>query len=139
MTYEINIGNSDAWTGDNSGMSSRRTQRSFLDRAKEAFSEKYPREKATQVRLAQLAGVAQPTVSEWRDGVPALENGIRLAKALGVCVEWLYTERGPKRPGTADVASDPYLSPIVEVWPDLDEDTKRRISRYADFIRDDGK
>jgi transcriptional regulator with XRE-family HTH domain len=136
MTYK---GNSYLGGSHNSLMPRPPPPRSFLARAQEAFLEKYPAEKkATQTRLAQLAGVTQPSVAEWKEGVPQLENGMRLAKALGVCLEWLYTERGPKRPGATE-SVDKYLSPIIESWPDLDEETKRRIARYADFIRDDGK
>lgn len=123
---------------DNNAAMPKRPERSFLDRAIEALQEKYPRERATQVRLAQLAGVKQPSVNEWRekDRAPAVATGVKLATALGVCVEWLYTERGPKRP-TDGAETDEHLSPILEAWPNLEPDIKRQIARYADFIKDE--
>lgn len=123
---------------DNNEAMPKRSDRSFLDRAIEALQDRFPREKATQVRLAQLAGVKQPSVNEWgdKDRAPAMPTGVKLAMALGVCVEWLYTERGPKRP-TDGANVDEHLSPILEVWPNLDPALKRQIARYADFIKDE--
>lgn len=138
FTYKNNIGISDLRRGDNVRMS-RAPQRSFFERAMEGLIEKYPKETARQARLAQLAGVKQPTVNDWKEGAPAIDTGIRLAKALGLCVEWLYTERGPKRPGVANTDGDQYLSPILEAWPELDDELKRQIAKYADFVRDDKK
>lgn len=116
----------------------KRSERSFLDRALEALAEKYPRERATQTRLAQLAGVKQPSVHEWgdKDRAPAIPNAVDLAMKLDVCVEWLYTERGPKRPAGGAVV-DEHLTPILEAWPKLDPALKRQIARYADFVKDE--
>jgi DNA-binding XRE family transcriptional regulator len=139
FAYESAIGPSYSWLNQNWAMQ-RKPERTFLDRALEALGEKYPREKATQTRLAQLAGVKQPSVNEWgeKDRAPAIATGVDLARRLDVCVEWLYTERGPKRPaGGAQV--DEHLTPILEAWPNLDVGVKRQIARYADFIRDGGE
>src|SRR6185436_18847499 len=76
--------------------------RSVYERAMEALAERHPGSKATQGRLAALAGVKQPSVNDWKDGYPTMDTAIRLAFGLGVCVEWLLTERGPKRPPAAD-------------------------------------
>lgn len=137
--YNLSIGSSYSRFAENSGMV-KKQQRSFLDRAMEALKERYPRERPTQVRLAKIVGVSQPAVFEWSlpDRAPAHSGVLRLAEELNVCVEWLYTERGPKRP--SEVANpDEILSPILEVWPNLDQATKRQIARYTDFIRDDDK
>lgn len=109
--------------------------RSFYDRSIEALQEKFPRDKPTQVKLAALAGVRQPTVNDWKEGVPAIDTGVRLAEALGVCVEWLYTERGPKRPPKA--ATDT-LGPLSPIWSQLTDKQRIALARYADFLKDEG-
>lgn len=105
--------------------------RSFLDRATEALKEKYP-DQSTQGKLASLAGVTQPSVNEWKSGYPAMKTAVRLAERLGVCVEWLFTERGPKYP-PAVPENEASLSTI---WPQLDEQKKAEVTRFADFIKD---
>lgn len=139
FAYSSAIGRTYSWSPQNSGMP-KSTERSFLDRAMEALGERYPREKPTQKRLAQLAGVKQPSVYEWSEPsrYPKIATGVRLAKALGVCVEWLYTEHGPKRPGAAG-APDEHLSPILEAWPDLAPELRRQVARYTDFVKGDTK
>lgn len=95
----------------------------------EALRERYPREKPTQTRLAALAGVRQPTVNDWKEAYPTMETAVRLAENLNVCVEWLWTERGPKHPPkSADV-------PLATVWPELDEDQRTQVERFADFLK----
>jgi len=137
FAYQNAIGQSYPQPVHNSGMG-KKSERSFLERAVEALGERYPREKPTQRRIAQLAGVSQPSANEWGEvgRGPAMHTGIRLAKALGVCVEWLYTERGPKRPGAAGETDDD-LSPILEAWPDLPPDVRRQVAKYTDFVRGD--
>jgi hypothetical protein len=107
-------------------------ERSFLDRALEALQERYPRERATQVRLAKIAGVSQPAAREWGfpDRAPDHAKVLRLAKELDVCVEWLYTERGPKRPPPT-----PEDDAFLVKWGQLDPETKRQIENYQRFLR----
>jgi len=109
-------------------------ERSFLDRGMEALREKFPRDKPTQGKLAALAGVKQPSVNDWKDGAPAIDTGVRLALALDVCVEWLYTERGPKRPVKAKPDD---LGPLSPIWGTLDTKQKERLARLADFLKDE--
>jgi hypothetical protein len=139
FAYRNAIGQSYPASMDNVSMA-KQQERSFLDRAMEALAERYPREKATQLKLAKLAGVSQPSVNEWREvgRGPAIPTGRRLALALGVCMEWLYTERGPKRPGAA-ADPDEHLSPILEAWPNLPAELRRQLARFTDFIRGDDK
>jgi hypothetical protein len=115
-------------------------QRTVLERALEALSEKYPRERASQVRLAHLAGVKQPTVNEWGElnHYPSMGTAVRLAEQLDVCVEWLLTERGPKYAQKA-LKADEQLIPLISEWANLKEDQKRQIARYADFIKSEAK
>ncbi len=104
--------------------------RSVYERAMEALAERFPKEKATQGRLAQVAGVKQPSVNDWKDGYPAMETAVRLASSLGICVEWLLTERGPKRPPDAD---NPTLGLLLS---QLDDRQKARLAKLAEILKD---
>lgn len=103
-------------------MAKKPNPRTFWARLQEALAD--DGKATTQEFAAKFAGVSQPSVSLWnRPGkVPELETGIDLATRLKVCVEWLYTERGPKRPGIPD---DQYAQALWAVWNRLDNDTKR--------------
>lgn len=107
-------------------------ERSFLSRALEALRESNPRRKPTQVRLAQIAGVTQPAVHEWGfpDRAPDHRAVVAIAKETGVCVEWLYTERGPKYPPKV-AETDPFL----QEWDQLDDETRKQLVHFKDFIR----
>lgn len=130
--YSIAIGRSDFCLPQPLGMAK---DRSFYDRAMEALQERFPRDRPTQGKLAALAGVRQPSVNDWKEGAPAVNTGVRLAEALGVCVEWLYTERGPKRPPKA--ASDS-LGPLSPIWHELTDKQRIALARYADFLKGEG-
>ena len=105
--------------------------RSVYERAMEALAERFPREKVTQGRLAQVAGVKQPSVNDWKDGYPAMETAVRLSTSLGICVEWLLTERGPKHPPEG---SDPTLALVLS---QLDDRQKLRLAKLAELLKDD--
>ena len=127
MAYYKSIGSSDFFFPYSSAMA--KPKRSFYDRAMEGLRERYPREKPTQGRLAALAGVRQPSVNDWKEGFPTMDTAVRLAQALNVCVEWLFTERGPKNPPRgADV-------PLATIWPELGPDQREQVERFADFIK----
>lgn len=101
----------------------------FWDRVKLAMIAKG--RKPTQINAAKIAGRAQPTISEiWNKpgGAPELEVVVRLATTLEVCVEWLYTGRGPMKPAAA---IDAIGQELLSVWDQLDEKTKRVIAGYA--------
>lgn len=108
-------------------------ERTFLERALEALKDRYPRERPTQTRLAKITGVSQPAVFEW--GLPGRAPDhakvLKLATELNVCVEWLYTERGPKHPQKLVDSPEPFLRD----WDKLDPDIRRQIARYADFVK----
>jgi DNA-binding XRE family transcriptional regulator len=106
------------------------TQRTFWARVKEALRDRgLP---ATQTYAAGIAGVSQPSISDWnkQGNAAELANALKLAKRLGVCVEWLYTERGPKRPGRPD---DALAQRLWDLWPRLPEDVKAEIIGHAAF------
>lgn len=51
--------------------------------------------------LVKDFGVSYATISDWRKGkkCPTMKNAIDIAMKLEICVEWLLTGRGQKRPG----------------------------------------
>lgn len=82
----------------------------------------------TQSQIAELLHIKQPSVSEWKRSLPSLRHAITLATKLNLCIEWLYTGRGPKRPGA------PLEGPAQELWdlwPRLSESTKQQILGHA--------
>lgn len=89
------------------------TNRTVWARIKEALHDK--KLPATQVYAAKMIGVEQPSVSDWnKSGMyPSMENAVALAKRLGVCVEWLLTERGPKHPGPP---GDEHAQELWAIW-----------------------
>lgn len=113
--------------------------RTFWARCKEALQEagrhgktfQGQKIKPTQDCAARIAGVKQPSVSDWnKPGKgPELENAQRLAVALDVCVEWLYTERGSKRPGAPLEKS---AEQLWEFWSRLDDAQKARLLGRAE-------
>lgn len=54
----------------------------------------------TQEALAKTFHVSTTTIFSWRNGdkLPDMENAIEVSVKLGICVEWLLTGRGAKRP-----------------------------------------
>jgi hypothetical protein len=107
--------------------------RTVWARIKEALEDKeLP---ATQAYAAiKLLNIRQPSVSDWNkpDRYPTIENAIELASKLGVCVEWLLTERGPKHPGRPD---DEFAVALFRIWDELSEDAKRHIVGFATVNR----
>jgi hypothetical protein len=83
------------------------------------------RMKPTQTAAADLVGLKQPSVQEWKKpgGYPTMENAVTLAHKLNVNVEWLMTERGPKRPAP----TDSYAQLLWSMWTDLNEGDKREL------------
>lgn len=131
LTYISAIGSPYDGIDHNSGMVKPK-ERSFLDRALEALRDRYPRDRPTQVRLAKIAGVSQPAAREWGlpDRAPDHTRVLKIARETGVCVEWLYTGRGPKYPPpTQD--SDPFL----KEYGQLDEEKRRQLINYSEFLR----
>jgi DNA-binding XRE family transcriptional regulator len=125
-SYSASIGDSFGALGQHQRMQ-KKAVRTFWIRVKEALEDsKLP---ATQAYVAKFLHVAQPSVSDWNKagGFPTLENAIKLAHHLHVCVEWLYTENGPKRPLPPDVVAQR----LWDLWPRLDDATKGEIVGIA--------
>lgn len=55
--------------------------------------------KTTQTAIAHDLGLSQSSVQKWAAGKGLrLTHALEIAEKCGVCVEWLYTGRGPKHP-----------------------------------------
>lgn len=101
------------------------------DRIRQAMTEKGL--KPTQVECAKLIGVTQPSVWEWANGrtAPSIENSITLAKKLNVCVEWILTGEGPKRPGPP---MEPEAQAVWDAWDRVPEDAKKQVVGYVEAL-----
>lgn len=111
---------------------SRGTHRTVWARLKEALHDRgLPQ---TQAYAAKLAGVEQPSVSDWNKpgNYPTMENAVLLCKRTGVCVEWLLLERGPKYPGPP---GDRFAQEVWSLWGDLSADDKRDLVGHARWLQ----
>ena len=91
-----------------------------------------------QEDIAKEVGVGQTAVSGWKTGdkVPELDKGMVLAKKADICLEFLYTGRGPRRPW-GDVTTP--LGRLVEVWERLDEMEQSQLLAYAELLQKAGE
>ena len=86
----------------------------------------------TQTAVAKTCGITQPAVQRWAVGsnTPTLKQAITFCQKTGVCVEWLYTGRGPKhpeaKPGSATEA-------VLQIFHALDNESKNEVLRFAEF------
>jgi hypothetical protein len=106
---------------------SKTSQRTFWSRVEEALRERgLP---TTQVYVAKHLKISPPSVNEWTrlGGYPTIDNTISLSAHLGVCVEWLLTERGPKRP----LPQDATAQKLWDLWPRLTDGDKRELVGMA--------
>lgn len=89
--------------------------------------------KDTQKECAKLLGITQPSVSEWAsaDTAPSLQNAITLARKLNVCVEWIQTGEGPKRPGPP---MEPAAQALWDAWPRIPSEGRERIVGFAEAL-----
>lgn len=127
-SYAVSIGRTYVRPRQTTRMRPAKTQRTFWQRVQEALRDAHG--EGTQEEAAKIAGVKQPSISLWNQptGGPKLRNALKLAVALGVCVEWLYTERGPKRPGPID---DAQARRLWDLWARLDDASKDELVGYA--------
>lgn len=104
-----------------------RATRTVWERILEALAER-PAE-ANQRWVAKKLGISQPAVALWNKpgGYPTMDNAVELARVLNVNVEWLLTERGPKRP----IPQDATAQRLWDIWPELDEGDKRELIGMA--------
>lgn len=102
-------------------------RRSVWERIKEALEDAGRR--PTQDEAARILKITQPSVAEWHSGDswPKVEHLVTLAGELGVCVEWLYTERGPKCPPPPDQ----YADMLWSCWPRLTDAQRAQLAGEA--------
>jgi len=81
--------------------------RGFSDRFNLAVAER-EWDKLPDAELCKKFGKGNTTIWNWKNAIkmPAIETAIDVALVLGVCVEWLLTGRGPRRPGLPDENGD---------------------------------
>jgi len=104
-------------------------QRTFLDRAMEAYEERF-KERPTQAKVAALVGKKQSSAAEWRQPgrFPEMGAVTKLAEEFGVTVEWLLTGRGPRYVPPVDKDAQALWS----LWPRLDELSRSKVVAYAE-------
>lgn len=133
-SYISSIGRSYDAPDQNRRMRGNTSKGTFWDRLTDAVREAGKR--PTQTVIAGLCGIKQGSVAEWKAGTsyPRLDNGLSLAVALNVCVEWLYTGRGPKRPPPIDEEGQR----LWLIWQTLPEIEKARVVSYAEGRQENG-
>jgi hypothetical protein len=112
--------------------------KSFFDRVLDAAHEKLGG-KVTQVRIANLIGVKQPSVYEWRTGAPKIENGVEIANKLDVCVQWLYTGDGPRHPWDTIAPEDPRLRELLALWNQLEDPERKALLGVARHLKQEAE
>lgn len=133
ISYSNAIGGSYVAARDTVDMvKSRRRWDGFWDRLMEAMED--AGKPKTQVAVADLLKIKQPSVHEWRTkGGPSFDNVVALAKALDVQVEWLLTARLPKRPGNAITNEDE--ADLLRYYRLVDDQARKDILDYARYHR----
>lgn len=127
-SYILSIGKGYAPLGHHPRMARRPQIRTFWARLKEALKDaNLP---ATQEAAAKMIGISQPSISEWNEPnkYPEHNKIVFFAQKTGVCVEWLYLERGPKHPGPPEENT---ARQLWDIWPHLSELTKGTILGIA--------
>lgn len=105
----------------------------FATRLAEALDLKgVPKGRGRRVYLAKAAGVSGESGRKWLAGeaLPDMKHAVLLATHLGVCVEWLLTERGPKKvPSPATVRA-------IEAMESLPHESQVTLQKVADsFVK----
>jgi hypothetical protein len=91
-----------------------------------------------QLAMLAAAGITKTAASSsgtlWnkKDGGARLGIARKLAEKLDVCVEWLYTGRGPMRPPP----DDSVMRELLALWPQLNEGTRRDLLGFARIAAD---
>lgn len=110
-----------------------RSTETIWQRIEEALRDAGYAARGAQTAAAKMVGIRQPSVAGWKKGAtPELKHVLILARKLNVCVEWIYTGRGPKRPGS-DLPPD--LGEIADFWERLPLDVRSEILSFARFKR----
>lgn len=83
----------------------------------------------TQLGIAKKLGMSQGSVGRWKrgPGLPELDVVRDLAKKGDVCIEWLLTGRGPKRP----MLIDEETNELLEAWRRLNANNRHHVRLTA--------
>jgi hypothetical protein len=100
---------------------------SFMGRALLIAAVTHGKDAATVSKIAEWAGVSQPSASGWKYG-PKIENAVKLALAINANVEFLYTGRGEM---LAKPPADESLRKVIEYWPTLSDTAKGELVGWA--------
>ena len=89
----------------------------------------------SQKALARRLHISQPSISGWKNGdhLPDNIHMIRLADWSGLCVEWIWSGRGPKFPEPV-AGSD--SQKLIELLDDLPEQDRAEILKFAEYKKD---
>jgi transcriptional regulator with XRE-family HTH domain len=104
----------------------------FAKRLKEALTDQREEERGGGARLARICGVSSAAAGKWLsgDGLPHMTHAMEMAEELGVCVEWLLTGRGPKKP------PGPKTVTLIETIDSLPPDSQVILQKVADsFVK----
>jgi hypothetical protein len=112
------------------------TAKSFWERLTEAFGEQaLP---TTGNAIAKKLGMSQGSVNKWQrgEGLPEADTIRELALRGRVCVEWLWTGRGPKYPNSEP---DAQAAELMRRWPELDAKGREYVMQSAEMASGSNK
>ena len=100
----------------------------FAKRLKEALTDQREEERGGGARLARICRVSSAAASKWLSGdsLPHMTHAMQMAEELEVCVEWLLTGRGPKKP------PGPKTVTLIETIDSLPPDSQVILQKVAD-------
>lgn len=101
----------------------------FARRLHEACAEKeIPKHRRAAV-MAQITGVTPKATSKWFDGkgFPTIYHCNQMAAYLGINVNWLLTERGPRYAESAPDMGNPELKALCQLYLDLPREKQQRL------------
>lgn len=90
----------------------------------------------TQVAVAKLLGIKQPSVSEWARGEtsPTTENLVTLAMKTNFTFEYLRTGRGERRV-QPQKQQDPQLQELMPIWEALTAQSRVALLAHARLLQ----
>lgn len=91
----------------------------------------------TPYRVHKETGVAQSTLSDWKNGksVPSVENLKRIARYFGVTIGYLADEEPADAPlGPEQITFDDFTYAMYDETRELTEENKKRLLEMARFF-----
>jgi Helix-turn-helix len=100
----------------------------FVKRLSEVLTEQGREERGRPKYVADICGVKKQSGQKWLAGIslPTMDHAIQIAEKLGVCVEWLLTGRGPKKPPSHRTVA--HMNAFDTLPPD-DQVTLQKVTR----------